>query len=112
MISKELFEEIIGYNIKDLNMTKDYPDNVVWSTANYKGSSPYCKAINIHELANKCKEWALTKDYHLTSYINLIDGLKVWECNTMFDHEEIFKATSEPEAIFLACQWVLNKKDN
>ena len=37
--------------------------------------------INIYELAHKCKEWALIR----------------------------FLAESEPEAIFKACQWILDK---
>ena len=41
--------------------------------------------LNIHELAHKCKEWACTYKYLLES------------------------GSTEPEAIFKACQWILDQ---
>lgn len=73
-------------------------------------------AINIYELANKCKEWANNlpnKRYQLASYIAPISlGYSVCEifsgaiqqCNQI-------DANSEPEATFKACHWIFDRLD-
>ena len=78
--------------------------------------------INIHELAYMCKEWATTKGFSVLScklivtdnkgnrvsnywwcaYLGLIEGE---EPNLKID----FSANSEPEAVFKACQYILDK---
>lgn len=67
-------------------------------------------SINIYELAHKCKEWAIKySGWTLQSYTNErgsgICRIKVG------DGQEINKliASSEPEAIFKACEWILTK---
>ena len=66
--------------------------------------------INIYEFAHKCKEWAIKySGWTFQSYTNErgygICRIKVG------DGQEVNKliASSEPEAIFKACQWILDK---
>lgn len=66
---------------------------------------------NIYELAHKCKEWALNLGYILYSTIY---GYECYiDSRSFIDNTPIrFLAGSEPEAIFKACQWILDNKDN
>ena len=68
-----------------------------------------------HCLSNKCKEWALSKDYYLRAEqgINYYDNLQ-WTCFlniNMDDGAEYidYWNSTEPEAIFKACEWILTK---
>ena len=59
-----------------------------------------------HCLSNKCKEWAnITKNVYLSSGFNEMD--KKWEAMMM---QHTFPASTEPEAIFKACQWILDNR--
>ena len=85
---------------------------------------------NIYELAHKCKEWACKKGYsiisisdfdirhdtidnydkyYFTAYINmnLFPELNKKE----YTHLHDINSSTEPEAIFKACQWILDNKD-
>ena len=69
------------------------------------------REIDIHELAHKCKEWAWSN--HKLSIISgyTISGNIV--ANIMIKHmnmcEHHYKADTEPEAIFKACEWILKE---
>ena len=75
--------------------------------------------INIYELAHKCKEWAATKGYILFSKTRLSSSLAscYFDIMGIHDYEDDFhndfRAETEPDAIFKACQWILeNYKEN
>ena len=71
-----------------------------------------------HCLSNKCKEWSYTQGYILFSKIRLNSSLASCYFDTMGKHDyedgyhNDFRAESEPEAIFKACQWILDNKDS
>ena len=111
MISIELLEAIRTNDYKVLAIDVDKEDNKI----GYLLSNKQWYWINIYELAHKCKEWAI-----------LNGGYNIWssgygkECyidgRRFKEFENIrFLAASEPEAIFKACEWILeqikNKKD-
>ncbi len=113
MISKELLSEVLGFSIGNC-----WNDGVliVWKE---DGMSD----INIYELAHKCKEWANSFGYDLYShrfdanasysYLDLdIKGIyrdcEVWRFSGNYLEE--FEGDTEAEAIFKACQWILDKK--
>lgn len=84
MISEKLFLEING----------DSADN-----------------INLYELMNKCKVWALSyrRGYCIKSFIDF-DGS--WFANisgTIIKHSE--KATTEYDAVFNACEWIIDLEE-
>ena len=70
--------------------------------------------INIYELAHKCKEWAFSKGYEVNCQRTL--GYENWVVEVVSEEEyvEFIKddVPTEPEAIFAACEWVLeNQKE-
>lgn len=144
MISKELLSEVLGKDIlsariegKSAIYTVDYETEedgeLTWIIAEF--------FINIYELANKCKEWALSKKFQLHSGIHTIARPKeeyynkkssdfnkciresywfaklkssIYVTTKLCQHESssdfLVYGASEPEAIFKACQWILDNR--
>ena len=103
--------EYVSYcSINEMNGTKhneNLPDNY------YVVKADRWQEINIYELANKCKEWAHTYKLSVRSF----NGYGGWFCtisswdDSTFKSKE-FNATTEPEAIFKACDYILNELSN
>jgi hypothetical protein len=96
MITKELLSEVLGFSIYHFWLDGDY---IVWRE---DGMSE----INIYELVHKCKEWANKNSYWATSgydekYYCLLKDMP---------DNQWFYGDTEAEAIFKACQWILDKK--
>ena len=67
--------------------------------------------INIYELAHKCKELALSKLYTLTSGNNHLISMSCSIRRTLTDDDWTdFYSDTEPEAIFKACEWIMEQK--
>lgn len=110
-ISKGLLSEVLHYDVYKIhikNNTLEYDcdfDDVL-----------IIRNINIYELAHKCKEWAAAKYMPICSKTTRQGGIaKIRKkidnknhSNTIFSTEYLH---SEPEAIFKACQWILDNKD-
>ena len=70
--------------------------------------------INIYELAHKCKEWASEQGYILLSKprTNSSKATCCFDINGRHDYEDDFhndfRADSEQQAVFDACQWILD----
>ena len=106
MISKELLSEVLKENLtKSIKSLTIRDNNIIPCNQ----GSPIHKPINIHELAHKCKEWAIKNGYGISVHTSEISGFIV-EINCGFDVTD-FHNTSEPEAIFHACQWILDNKE-
>ena len=104
MINIELLSEVLNEDIIDFNVE----DNELIYNVNYDHTRSF---INIYELAHKCKEWALNKDY-------LIDSSHGYEISTATPILGIggnvmtigtLESTTEPEAIFKACEYILKE---
>ena len=119
MISKELLSSVLGLTVvKGLELE----GIVLWynGIVNINNQPPYAKElnINIYELAHKCKEWAvnLSPNKHaLSSYPRWGDirnykktNGSYYICQHLVSGAQ-FEAETEPEAIFKACQWILDK---
>jgi len=106
MISKELLSEVLGCDYCSLKYSSttihyEYEFDVMWSKAMQKNKAK----INIYELAHKCKEWALTEGFIIYSSCKSASIYK--------DLEYLYGASNEPtepEAVFKACQWILDNK--
>lgn len=112
MISKELLSEVLKQETRFIR----YVANNTYEVHFEKPIRLKYIIINIYELAYKCKEWAFNKGYELRTstrgiidvydhiYINKEDGLtgEFIDCRQESD--------TEPEAIFKACQWILDNK--
>lgn len=103
MISKELLSEVLGTDLTSLGkVSLEDAQLCLWDTLN---DSPYM-VWNIHELAHKCKEWAFNKMLFLSSGFDTDGAFCLDRMNV-----KSFIADTEPEAIFKACQWILDNKD-
>ena len=109
MISKELLSNILDREVISVGVNR----NNTWYDFKYGGGK-----INTYALAHKCKEWAFELGYMVrTNYENTID-VKV--CRVTLSKLYKFKengncfystcTTTEPEAIFKACEWILEKQ--
>ncbi len=111
MISKELLNEVLGYETSYIKMV----GTKLCFSCHIKGGSN----INIYELAHKCKEWAFSYkfDFEIIRIKNVKNYGKIFirihtihtnQCNG----KEFYPFDREPEAIFKACQWILDNKEN
>ena len=66
-----------------------------------------------HCLSNKCKEWAYN-DKSLCGYSIELKSYKsefgYWLCE-LISEDITFSGDTEPEAIFAACQWILDNRN-
>lgn len=101
MISKELLSAVLGKVVRRIEYKEEgkriYYDELV-------DDIDWIRSVNIHELAHKCKEWArVNRRYRIYSESAGVAYL--------MEIEEIqHYAKTEPEAIFKACQWILENK--
>ena len=107
MISKELMSEVLNLNITYIERCNN---SIVYKISVYDRE----EEVNIYELAHKCKEWAFIRGYKIESKINE-DSCQSHTIKRSYLCDEdwaiCFCCETEPEAIFKACQWVLNNKD-
>lgn len=111
-ISKELLSEVLGEEVTEIKgMCEFEKDELEYFIKDTEYSQFYSR-INIYKLAHKCKEWASNKvNYRIMSYA--VEGggnsslSKIDEYFTLVR----FRENSEAEAIFKACQWILDNKD-
>jgi hypothetical protein len=107
-ISKELLSEVSGHKVTEIY-------GIVGNEVRYETSdfeihmkfSPFKCSINIYELAHKCKEWAIKQNLVLSSWMATKNDAR---CE-IGNYETYFIAQTESEAIFNACQWILENKD-
>lgn len=126
-MSKELLSEVLGVKIKDIYKLGSNPNfgnnEVLYSVV---GNGDLCN-INIHELAHKCKEWARKKGYILLTcpyeiynqYCGNEDDFSYYTCyvnisehENGIDYDYEFEAETENEAIFKACNYIINELSN
>lgn len=125
MISKELLSEVLKQETRFIR----YVANNTYEVHFEKPIRLKYIIINIYELAHKCKEWAFytykisvssfkSGSFYLKEFNQIKDNSEYWveldtasiDCEINIDDSGIFKSCSEPEAIFKACQWILDNK--
>lgn len=118
MINKELLSEVINKKIVVDDISNiELKENTITFIEDYwdedEGSGFYrSHTINIYELAHLCKEWAISKGFITHSVRNLKEYV-VYLSGDFREPSDDFRCNSEPEAIFKACQWILdNVKTN
>lgn len=111
MISKELLGEVLE---RDVDKVKDIEANtLIYGCVHSDG---WYDEINIYELAHKCKEWAYSQGYIISSGLTPVLGVnkdgwaEVFSSSTPLDGKlHTFKQLSEPEAIFKASEYILKE---
>jgi hypothetical protein len=120
IISKELLSEVLGIKIRRV-VNISSPNKV-----DYDGEIGF-DDISIYELAHRCKEWAdkeagyslnihfdgmsinPNKNYQTSDYkIEVVKHGSNYYCYKSL----LFDIDNEPEAVFKACEWLLDNKDN
>ena len=116
MISKELLSAVLEIRTIVMNPILE-PMNKIGYLVYGSQNTPQevrnnHKQINIYELAHLCKEWAISKGFITHSVRNLKEYV-VYLSGDFREPSDDFRCNSEPEAIFKACQWILdNVKTN
>ena len=111
-ISKELLSEVLNYEVYVfLGINKNEID---YTCCRDKNEGYIDISINLYEFAFKCKEWAFSKGYIISSGLTPVLGVnkdgwaEVFSSSTPLDGKlRTFKQLSELEAVFRACEWIL-----
>ena len=114
VISKELLCEVLSVILQIMTTRENIllKENTISYTFAHESTSTFKEQeINIHELAHICKDWAWNK--HL---ITIRSGFAEFGAWSNFSHNHISFVSmniplTEPEAIFKACQWILDNKE-
>jgi len=127
ILNKELLSEVYGFKILKLKRL----DDIRILNMEFCGWAVICEdsdndflITSLSELATKCKEWAYNKKLTLITWNENIHGFGEWQCivckrtsvnatskiNQGRVHFE-FGIATEPEAIFKACQWIIDNKE-
>ena len=102
-ISKELFEKVMKVELAGFSINEE---NVIGYTFNKIG---YFE-ISVDTFFFKCKEWALNEGYWLMTWKHKIGaGCKIFSGHLNIRVDERLDADSEQQAVFDACQWILDK---
>ena len=100
--SKELISEVLSKEVEE----ERFIDS---NSLTYVNSGIY-EDINIYEFAFKCKEWAFDKGYTLTSGNNHLIFMSCSIRRTLTDDDWTdFYSDTEPEAIFKACEYIMEQ---
>lgn len=106
-ISKELLSEVMCIDKISKDTIRQYRNYVQF----YSDGEDY--SINIHELSHKCKEWAHQKGFLLDSRTTHCGSCFLLSSPFVYDQEirKPFLAKTEKQAVFNACQWILENKE-
>lgn len=110
-ISRELINAVLNEDIKDIYFA---PNGRFFETWNEERDD----RVNTNDFFFMCKEWASRKGYILFSKTRLNSSLAscYFDVMGLHDYEDDFKndfrAESEQQAVFDACQWILENKRN
>lgn len=108
-ISKELFETVMNEKIMYYRVEID---EIEYDYVKVNRHNPLIMDVN--DFFFMCKDWALKQNISMYSYIHELNGgveiAPKKKCNWL-DNKR-FKADSEQQAVFDACQWILDNKGN
>jgi hypothetical protein len=112
MISKELFNKVMDREVRIEAVLDSKPNELIYS---YKlEGHDDCKwvgtYINIYELQHKVKEWLQKQtSFNINFRDDWWDRLEPKVYVDLYDMRKTFYADTEPEAIFLAGEWILKE---
>ena len=117
MISNKLLSEVMGYkcHIMDTKHIHFLHNNRVNDIV-YEQGGDLQYNINKYELAHLCKQWALKQGYYFSTYSFNFDSnteqehrIRLLIGNDVVYFGDDSSMETEVEAIFKACQWILDK---
>jgi len=111
--SKELLREVLKKEVFNVACISADEKDVCYNYTEYEdeifGKIGEAEQINIYELAYKCKEWAVKND----KYCIKTQQTEGWfSIEILLGHSIVFCEgyTTEPEAIFKACEWIITSE--
>ena len=118
-ISKELLSEVLKMEVVKHSLLNKSNKSF---NVTYMQSEDSLKAnwmpVNVYEFAFKCKDWAFSKGYIVSSGLTPVLGVnkdgwaEVFSSSFPLDGKlRTFKQLSEPEAVFKACEWILKEQE-
>ncbi len=116
MITKKLLAEVLDETII---YNGELADSLISNNIlTYYSNGMVEHKINVYELAHLCKEWAFEEGYSLyikirPDILNLKDVTHFYVVQLGFGSDKYarqFYGDSEVEAVFEACEWILNKR--
>lgn len=115
-ISRELFDNVFEGCV--FNYVKDNVIHYSQPCVIMEGSWVESET-NINDFFFDCKEWAFRQGYIISSGLTPVLGVnkdgwaEVFSSSTPLEGKlHTFKQLSEPEAVFKACEWILEYKEN
>ena len=119
-ISKKLLSEVLKLEVvkHSLFNKSNKSFNITYMPSEDSIKSSWMP-ININDFFFDCKEWAFSKGYIISSGLTPVLGVskdgwaEVFSSSTPLNGKlHTFKQLSEPEAVFKACEWILEYKVN
>ena len=113
-ISKELIKAVLEKETETLSKDFNFTLNEDYIEFSDDGEMQfeYC----IYKFVFKCKDWAFSKGYIVSSGLTPVLGInkdgwaQVFSSSTPLDGKlHTFKQLSESEAVFKACEWILSE---
>ena len=108
IISKELLSEVLKKEVFNVACISADGKDVCYNYTEYEdeilSKLGEAEQINIYELADKCKKWASKGGANIWSWPN---NAEIRDIHNFY--EKSFRADSEQEAIFKACEWIREK---
>lgn len=112
MISKELLSEVL--KLKGISEIRISDNHIIFRYVDITHDRTF--QINIYELAHKCKEWAFSKNYIISSELHSHSArVAIYDDDGLVlvnNNNDCIIESTEPEAIFQACQYILDNKEN
>ena len=109
MISRELLSEVLKEDLHRIGRIDQVANCIHYKIYNDFLEDTYY-AVNIYELAHKCKEWSLTKGYFIysTNELAFIKTLSLETLDIVFSNGDM----NESECTFKACEWIFEQGEN
>ena len=121
ILNKKLLEIILDKSIHSFSYCKEFKEMTNFISITFKDGTT--TAINIYELAHKCKELAWRHGYNilidcynkeLTEFEAYVIQDNISNDDKWVNNSHILyhiEAKTEPEAIFKACEWIFKRKE-
>lgn len=109
MISKELLSEVLELTSGNVFIKEiETRNNDIEYLCNVGG----WHLLNIYELAHECKKWALSNNFYIYSTVCIAgEGSSyITKDEDINKRLSTFLEDTEPEAIFKACEWIMENK--
>ena len=111
-VSKELLSEVLDKEVTNIKMHHINDEYIYFDYIGKQSRIVNEVSIDIYKLAHKCKEWAFCLDG--TMILSSVSEANIGIASIRDENGKIIYCEvedSEPEAVFAACQWVLDNKD-